>query len=234
MAEQKKDKSANDKKKSSDEKPLPYSGGVLTIIGLAFTFTFRILMIIFIAIAIEVVLTALGLYDDGVNHAQKLLLHYYQFLIDDHSSKKYVIDPLNNALDIINYLSSLLSINLQDSVTKVHTGFIAYMYVIYFSVCVVLIKLSYVVSSLPLFALVWICMIMDGFVQRTKRKYIGTPDSVYKWTISVHMIGVPLFGIMLLFLVLPFSIHPAFWLLPITFLCGLGWRAVTINFNKFV
>ncbi|HIF9337767.1 TPA: DUF4400 domain-containing protein [Photobacterium damselae] len=179
-------------------------------------------------------MTAFGFYDSGTDHAKYLLMHYYHFLLDDSSNKKYLLDPLNNAVFVIKYFSSVLGINLNETLNHTYSGAIGYLYIVYFCICIVLIKLAYLVSTLPLFAIVWVCMCADGMIQRTKRKYVGTPDSMYKWAISLHLLGTPLVGVMFLFLVLPFSIHPAMWLLPIAFISGIGLRSVVINFNKFL
>lgn len=233
MAEQQRSNQQKQQQQRKEDKPPRYTGGVGAVLRGSVSMIITIIMLFLISLAIEYGVSFLGLVNGGANHARGLFIEYYQYLINDHSSKTYLIDPMNNAMEAINWTSNWLGIDLSKLVSSPSIGLRGWFDVVIFTFYCFLIKMAYVFSALPLAVLIWLCMIFDGMVLREKRKAIGGRDSGLNWAISMHMIGVPLIGFMLLYLVLPLTYHPIIWLLPVIFLSGCGWRSAVINFSKF-
>ncbi|WP_318441641.1 DUF4400 domain-containing protein [Photobacterium leiognathi] len=215
------------------DKPPRYTGGVGAILRLAFEVVYISFMLLIIAIVVEYAMVFFGFVDNGTDHSRLVLMNYFEFLTEDKGANHYLIDPLSVTSYVMNNITQLFGTNLSELMLTPQTGIKAWLYMPVFVIFTTIIKMSYVVSTLPLFGVVWLCMIADGYVLRKERIYTGGRDSGLNWSISMHMIGVPLVGCLLIYLIAPTDNHPTLWLVPIVLLSGIGFRAATATFNKF-
>lgn len=210
-----------------------YTGGVGATFRLAIEAVVVAFILLVLAVGIEYVLVIFGLVDHSTDHSRLVLIRYLEYLSLDKTDKHFMIDPLSVASYLLDGVTGLLGANLQELILTPKVGYAAWLYIPLFVMFTTIIKMSYVVSSLPLFGIIWICMLSDGYVLRKERIYTGGRDSGLSWSISMHMIGFPLVGLMLIYLVAPTNNHPTLWLLPIILLSGIGLRAAISNFSKF-
>ncbi|MCD9553965.1 DUF4400 domain-containing protein [Photobacterium carnosum] len=215
------------------EKPPRYTGGVGALFRLAFEIVIVSFLLLIIAIGVEYIAVIFDFVDKGTDHSRLVLVKYFEFLSFDKTGHRYMIDPLSVTSYFMDGVSGFLNTNLKELMLTPQVGMRAWLYIPIFVVFTTIIKMSYVVCSLPLFLIVWLCMFADGVVLRKERIYTGVRDSGLKWSISMHLVGIPLVGFMLIYLVAPTDNHPTLWLLPIILLSGVGIRAAVSNFSKF-
>lgn len=95
-------------------------------------------------------------------------------------------------------------------------------------------RLAILILATPVFALFGIVAVIDGLVRRDLRRWGGGRESgfIYHWA---KCVALPLaVGVWLVYLVLPFSFHPALVILPFALLLGLAVTAAAGTFKKYL
>jgi len=96
------------------------------------------------------------------------------------------------------------------------------------------IRLSILILSLPLFILVTMVALIDGFAQRDLRRWSNGRESGLRYHYAKAMILPSFFIVWLLYLSIPMSIHPNFVVLPLAILYGYVLREAVSWFKKYL
>jgi integrating conjugative element membrane protein (TIGR03747 family) len=96
------------------------------------------------------------------------------------------------------------------------------------------VRLAVLVLSSPIFLLVGIAALIDGLVERELRKYGGGNESAFVYHNVKPWMRPALVGSWLIYLALPFSLHPNFIFVPAAMFFGLAVYLTSTWFKKFI
>lgn len=96
------------------------------------------------------------------------------------------------------------------------------------------IRLSILILSLPLFFLVAILAIVDGLAIRDVRRWSNGRESGFRYHYAKSFVLPSFFVAWILYLSIPFSIHPNIIILPLCLLMGLVVRSAFTWFKKYL
>ncbi|MGD8593693.1 MAG: TIGR03747 family integrating conjugative element membrane protein [Gammaproteobacteria bacterium] len=96
------------------------------------------------------------------------------------------------------------------------------------------VRLAVLVLSSPIFLLVGIAALIDGLVERELRKYGGGNESAFVYHNIKPWMRPALLSSWLIYLALPFSLHPNFIFVPAAMFFGLTVYLTSTWFKKFI
>ena len=96
------------------------------------------------------------------------------------------------------------------------------------------IRLSILFLSLPLFVLVAFIALVDGFAKRDVRRWENGRESGFRYHYAKKWIAPSFFVTWIVYLSLPFSVHPNFIILPLALLIGFTIREAVSWFKKYL
>ncbi len=109
-----------------------------------------------------------------------------------------------------------------------------YLLATFFVLQIVIMRVTILVLSIPLFILVIIVAVVDGLVRRDLRRYGAAYESSFVYHHAKRIIKPAIYIPCVLYLSLPFAVYPNFLLLPSIFLIGIA-ISVTIGcFKKYL
>jgi integrating conjugative element membrane protein (TIGR03747 family) len=100
--------------------------------------------------------------------------------------------------------------------------------------CTFLIRLGILVLSVPAFALFGIVGICDGLSQRDLRRWCGGNESGYVYHWAKKLTTPVIFAAWIIYLSMPYSIHPNFIITPFALLYGLVVMVMASKFKKYL
>ncbi len=116
-----------------------------------------------------------------------------------------------------------------------YTGaFIEYIEAALYVLITFIIRLLIIVLTSPLFILVTLVGITDGLVERDLRRFGVARESAFKYHYSKRAIGPVMIIGWIIYLALPFSLHPNWILIPSAILFGLMIKVTAQNFKKYL
>lgn len=110
----------------------------------------------------------------------------------------------------------------------------AYIEAIFYVIIVFVIRLFIIILTSPLFLLAGFVGLVDGLVQRDLRKFGVGRESAFKYHHAKKSLTPIMLVAWILYLSIPFSIHPNFILIPAAVLFGLMIRLTASNFKKYL
>ena len=229
----------------SRERQAPRRRGIVgTVVGCIFSTIGMFLTCLAVSILIEWGGIFFGWWSEPYDaHARTVALEYIGYLTDDLKAVNidYSVSPAlfiewlgqqvqhwfgvdvtslftqNNSFAESQFASSLL-----------HTFLLSSGYVLVST----LIKLGYLVSSVPILLILAIQLGADGYIQRMKRVYEGRPDKGSLVSMSKLTIGLGFFALTTLYLTCPFFIPPTIVSLLIAMVSAIGIRALVAYYAK--
>lgn len=99
---------------------------------------------------------------------------------------------------------------------------------------VFLIRLSVLILTLPLFILVAILGVVDGLAIRDVRRWTSGRESGFRYHYAKSFVLPSFFVAWILYLSIPFSVHPNFIVLPLCLLMGFVVREAVMWFKKYL
>jgi integrating conjugative element membrane protein (TIGR03747 family) len=87
---------------------------------------------------------------------------------------------------------------------------------------------------MPLFLLFCLIGVVDGLVQRDLRRWGGGRESSYLYHYAKRSSGSFVIGAWVIYLALPFSIHPVFIVLPFAVLFAISVSIAATTFKKYL
>jgi integrating conjugative element membrane protein (TIGR03747 family) len=97
-----------------------------------------------------------------------------------------------------------------------------------------LVRLIILTLTLPLFALAALTGLVDGLVRRDLRRFGAGRESGFVYHHAKRTIGPLFFSAWIIYLSLPFSLHPNWVLLPCAVLLGLAISITAGSFKKYI
>ena len=114
------------------------------------------------------------------------------------------------------------------------TAYFHYVMAAVFILILLVIRLLILVLSLPTFILFGLVGVVEGLMQRDLRRWCGGNESgfVYHW--AKRWVQPVLFGCWMIYLMLPFSVHPNLVIIPFALLFGITLSVMTSRFKKYL
>ncbi len=96
------------------------------------------------------------------------------------------------------------------------------------------VRLAILTLALPVFGLFALLGVVDGLVMRDLRRWSGGRESSFVYHHAKKAIAPTFVMAWVLYLALPFSLHPSFVILPFAALLGLALAVTTSTFKKYL
>lgn len=96
------------------------------------------------------------------------------------------------------------------------------------------IRLSILILSLPLFFVVAVLAVIDGLAKRDVRRWSNGRESGFRYHYAKKWVVISFFVVWMVYLSLPFSIHPNFVVLPLILMMGWIIREAVSWFKKYL
>lgn len=226
------------------------------------TLPFRLFGVLCGSLLLSVVIECIGLYffwpDESWHHAQHML-HYELAQVSEHFARSVVVEEpgrtatrlIETGYDWLFIKSGLLqwitNADAQASfgagntvhdfnyyLAQVYVHVSAYLIAAAYTLLVFLVRLLVLCLTLPLFLMAAFIGFIDGLVRRDVRSFGAGRESGFIY----HRARATLMPLTLLpwviYLALPFSIHPLLILLPCAALLGLAVNIAAASFKKYL
>ena len=192
--------------------------------------------------------------DEGINHSRTMLAKEIQYLDTDFHRSIITSDPARFAkqvadktyhylfeftglVDFIRWVSILPTVNEKGVRSTLHNIYrpiakfvIAAMQVIQlFSV-----RLAILTLAMPVFLLFSLVALVDGLVQRDLRRWGGGRESSFVYHYAKKAVLPLVILSWIVYLALPFSLHPSFVVLPFAGLFALSVAVTASTFKKYL
>ena len=216
-------------------------------------------LVIFMSLLLSIIVEWVGMVfwwqDEGSLHSLNMLNNEINFINEDFTSTTvFNYKPV----DLINYAySTFYDVNNKEGVVNSFlrwvnepnkggmgafeaffksTGYNIKEFLLsaFYIILVFTIRLSILVLSLPLFILVTILALVDGFAQRDVRRWENGRESGFRYHYAKALALPSFFIIWILYLSVPFSIHPNFLILPLAIVYGYVIREMVSWFKKYL
>ncbi|WP_342595590.1 TIGR03747 family integrating conjugative element membrane protein [Salinicola lusitanus] len=217
------------------------------LIGTLLKFPFTLIAIVVVSIFCSIVIEWVGIYfgwfsQTGSDHAYQTMLSEMGYLDSQFTRSLLVSAPMEFANRIVDTCYQWLFVKSgiaawaesgSDSegwIDVIKTYLQAGMYVTLMTLtrCVLLILTS------PLFILAALVGFIDGLVSRDLRRFGAGRESAFIYHHAKRMVTPIFLAGWLIYLSLPFSIHPNLFLLPCAMLFGLMIAIATSSFKKYL
>ncbi|MEQ9563865.1 MAG: TIGR03747 family integrating conjugative element membrane protein [Woeseiaceae bacterium] len=96
------------------------------------------------------------------------------------------------------------------------------------------VRLAILCLAMPLFLLFCLIGVVDGLVQRDLRRWGGGRESSYLYHYAKRSSGSFVIGAWVIYLALPFSVHPVFIVLPFAVLFAISVSIAATTFKKYL
>jgi len=224
-----------------------------SLTGVAKVIQWLLLSLLF-SILIEWVGMVMWWPDEGIDHSRTMLASEISYLDNDFRRSVVTSDPARFAkrfadntyhylfevtrfVDFIRWVSPQPTINEQGLRPKLHNIYqpIAEFVIAMMQVTQVFsVRLAILTLAMPIFLLFSLVALVDGLVQRDLRRWGGGRESsfVYHYAKKAALPLVVLAWV--IYLSLPFSLHPTFVVLPFATLFGLTVAVTASTFKKYL
>ncbi|MDU8924310.1 TIGR03747 family integrating conjugative element membrane protein [Pasteurellaceae bacterium LIM206] len=230
------------------------TGGKSTLFGKIIGFL--VLSLLF-SIIIEWVCMTFVWAEPGAEHSKQMMLNEFNWFSSEFQQSLLYSKPVAFAEETIRFLHEWLFMKtgLQDwlntpkagiwqaevfgSVYTFNYGYIigqisAYIEAMFYVLIVFVIRLMIIILTSPLFILVALVGITDGLVQRDLRRFGVGRESAFKYHHAKRTVGPVMIVAWIIYLAIPFSIHPNWILIPAAVLFGIMIRVTITNFKKYL
>ncbi|WP_440210003.1 TIGR03747 family integrating conjugative element membrane protein [Actinobacillus pleuropneumoniae] len=218
--------------------------------------SFLVLSLLF-SIVIEWICMTFVWNEPGAEHSKQMMLDEFNWFSSEFQQSLLYSKPVAFAEDVIRFLHEWLFIKtgLQDwlsspkagiwqaeilgSVYSFNYGHIigqlgAYIEAMFYVLIVFIIRLLIIILTSPLFILVALVGLTDGLVQRDLRRFGVGRESAFKYHHAKRTVGPTMVVAWIIYLTIPFSIHPNLILIPAAVLFGIMIKVTVTNFKKYL
>jgi len=223
------------------------------LIGNLLSLISRIIMFLLGAMLCSVIIEWIGMAflwpELGSAHSYEMMKTELGWFSNDFTHSLFATEPVKLVGRILSLLNHWLYIDIglkkfanqphglaqKDSV-KIQIYYFLKEYALagLYIVSIFLLRLAVILFSMPLFILAITVGIVDGLVSRDLRKFGCGYESGFIYHHSKIMIIKPLLASGMVYLALPFSIHPLTILLPSALLHGLSISITIRSFKKYI
>ena len=212
------------------------------LIKLPFTLLWIVIASILTLIVIEYVGMYLGWFQPGADHAYQTMMTEMSYL-DSHFTRSLLVSaPVEFSKSVLDtcYQWLFVKSRILDWV-ETHSRSVGWMGIIttylqatMYVTLMTLTRCIILVLTAPLFALAALVGFTDGLVSRDLRRFGAGRESAFVYHHAKRMVSPIFLTGWLIYLSLPFSIHPNLFLLPCALLFGLMISITTSSFKKYL
>ncbi len=181
----------------------------------------------------------------GATYAKQVMMQEFNWFSTDFQQSLLISSPVttvqyylaltNEWLFVKSGIKSWLSSTSKTGISLwLYKHIAVYVEAMLYVIMTFIIRLIIIVLTTPLFILVALVGLTDGLVQRDLRKFGFGRESAFKYHHAKRAITPSLLIFAVVYLSLPFSLHPSFLLVPSAFLFGLTIYLAIFNFKKYL
>ena len=192
--------------------------------------------------------------DEGIEHSRAMLATEISYLESDFRRSVVTSDPAQFAkrfadntyhylfeatrfVDLIRWISPLPAANeqgLRPTLHKIYWPVAEFMIAMMQVTQVFSVRLAILTLAMPVFLLFSLVALVDGLVQRDLRRWGGGRESSFVYHYAKKA-ALPLVVITwVVYLALPFSVHPSFIVLPFAAMFALSVAVTASTFKKYL
>lgn len=215
------------------------------LLGFILTLPFRLLIVVLISIVLSILIEWAGIYNrwwdlPGSEHAQFVMQTEMGYLDSQFTRSMLVSDPLTWASETLVQLNDWLFVKtgIIAWASTEHSGWLqgtsTYAMAAIYVTLMTLVRCVILVLTTPLFFLAALVGMVDGLVMRDLRKFGAGQESAFIYHHAKRLVSPIFITGWLIYLSLPFSIHPNLFLIPCALLFGLMVAVTTSTFKKYL
>ena len=226
------------------------------IISGTFSIITRVFFALLLALLFSIVVEWIGMtffWDEpGSGHANRMLEIEIEYLNKDFRQSIVTSSPAQFARDmadtsyyylfvwtgLIKFIEWAASDQPQSSVHHyahvITMGFWDYVLAMIAVTQVFAVRLAILILAIPVFVLALVAGFTDGLVQRDLRRWGGGRESSFLYHHSKKMIYPAILSAWVVYLAMPFSVHPSFIIVPFTILAGIAMAVSASTFKKYL
>lgn len=223
--------------RSTHPQPRKEPGFISSIIG-------TLLLSLLLSIIVEWVCMTWVWEEAGAEHSKAVMFQEFGWFSSEFQHSLIYSTPVAFAEESIRFLHQWLLINtgVQSWLEQPGTGIGAIIYdyagayveAMFYVIIVFVIRLFIIILTSPLFLLAGFVGLVDGLVQRDLRKFGVGRESAFKYHHAKQSLTPIMLLAWILYLSIPFSIHPNFILIPAAVMFGFMIRMTASNFKKYL
>jgi len=213
---------------------------------------FALMMALFFSIVVEWIGMSFFWDEPGSEHAKKMLEIEIEYLNDDFRQSLLTSSPAKFAKEVADtsyyYLFEWTGLirfiewaanerpqsTLHQYAHVIATSLWDYVMAMIAVTQVFAVRLAILILATPVFALALIAGFTDGLVQRDLRRWGGGRESSFLYHRSKKMIMPAILSAWVVYLAMPFSIHPSFIIVPFTLMAGIAMAISAATFKKYL
>ncbi|MGV6989222.1 TIGR03747 family integrating conjugative element membrane protein [Testudinibacter sp. P80/BLE/0925] len=210
----------------------------------------RILGVLIISLILSILFEWIGITwfwpDEGYRHSQQMMLTEISWFTSDftqsllhtspHGFAEYVITQVHEYLFVKTGLARWLEAQHAHGSMSYYVYFYARAYIesIIYVTITFIIRVLIIVFTSPLFLLAAIVGLTDGLVRRDIRRFGYGYESSFIYHHAKRTVFPILTVAWMIYLAIPFSVHPNFILIPAAILLGLAISITSASFKKYL
>lgn len=223
-------------------------GGTLSLIAKVF---FALLMALLFSIVVEWLGMTFFWDEPGSVHAQRMLEIEIEYLNDDFrksivtsspaqfarelaDSSYYYLFEWTGLIRFFQWAASEPTSDLHGYAHVIATGFWEYILAMIAVTQVFSVRLAILILSTPVIILALIAGFTDGLVQRDLRRWGGGRESSFLYHHAKKVIVPAILSAWVIYLAMPFSVHPSLIIVPFTILAGIAMAVSASTFKKYL
>ena len=225
------------------------------LIGKLFSGLIKLCVWLVISLLLSIAIEWLGMIwfwpEHGADHAKRVFTNDHNYLNDQLRNSSSVIKTqlglfTNNIVDWIANQTGFKAVlenissasgnkisGLQAWGYDLHTRFDVYLQASSYVTQTFVIRLSLILFSLPLFLVATLVGAVDGLVERDLRRWGGGRESSNVFNLARSSVVPSFVMACVVYISLPFSIHPGIVILPFALLFGLAVRIAFERLKKY-
>lgn len=218
-----------------------------TLFGWVLSLPFRVVAVVVVSLLTSIAIEWLGIYLDwwtlpGAEHAQHMFTHELGWIDTEFTRSLLVSKPVDTGQNLLTWIYQTLFVSTgitgwfdahADGTGVAHTIAIYGEAAVDVSL-VVLIRVFILALTIPLFVMAAAVAIVDGLVRRDLRRFGAGRESAFIYHHAKRITG-PVFILgWLIYLSIPFSIHPNLFLVPCAALFGMLVSVTVGSFKKYL
>lgn len=214
----------------------------------------QIIGVLLASLFFSLILEYIGIFffwaEEGAQHSYQIMLIERTYFAESFTQSIFLPSPVITVIYWITDFSQWM----QDSLLKIpairtgngvtdgiNVGAIKaiqageqYLLATFFVLQIVMMRVTILVLSIPLFILVIIVSVVDGLVRRDLRRYGAAYESSFLYHHAKRIIKPAIYIPCVLYLSLPFAVYPNILLLPSILLIGMAISVTVGSFKKYL
>jgi len=215
----------------------------------------RLLSMLVVALLCSILLEWFGMVvwwpDQGVHHSERMLAQELRYLNQGFARSVIVSEPsrlargaadgVRDALESLGYGRLIAGIRSPRSEGPWRQAFgsvladvTPYLEAAAITAQTVAVRIVVIALATPVFVLFGLVGLAEGLTRRDLRRWGGGRESSFLYHHSKRLLGPSMFTAWMLYLAVPFSIHPALVFLPFAIAWAIGIAVTTGAFKKYL